>query len=81
MSELSIKPRQSRTQEEKPAVELAPGRPSKTPKVIKLGAKERLNPYVTPEQKRKLRLLAVDRNCSMSEIIGVLIDEAETPTF
>lgn len=51
------------------------------PAVIKLGAKERLNSYVTPEQKKKLRLLAIEKGCSISEVVGVLIDESPNPEF
>ena len=83
MSELKIKPRAVRPVEDVAAVGDAPAGRSATkspaPKVIKLGAKERLNSYVTPEQKRKLRLLAIERNCSISEIVGILTDEAKAP--
>lgn len=78
MSELTIKPRAPRSPAD--AVSLEAGRPSEKPKVTKLGVKERLNSYVSPEQKRKLRLLAIERGCSLSEVVGILIDEAKTPT-
>lgn len=81
MSELTIKPRAARSVEgvatDAPAGRAAAKSPAA--KVIKLGAKERLNSYVTPEQKRKLRLLAIERNCSISEIVGILTDEAKAP--
>lgn len=82
MSELKIKTRARPVEDILADVEAAAGRvPAKpAPKVIKLGAKERLNSYVTPEQKRKLRLLAIERNCSISEIVGILTDEAKAPT-
>lgn len=80
MSDLTIKPRTPRTPAEaKPAADLAAGRPSDKGKVIKLGEKERLNSYVTPEQKRKLRLLAIEKGCSLSEVVGVLIDATPKP--
>ena len=82
MTEMTIKPRQSRAVEKIMAdVDLAAGRPSDKPKptAIKLGAKERLNSYVTPEQKRKLRLLAIEQGCSLSEVVGVLIDKQPKP--
>lgn len=83
MSEVRLKARASRSVDDVLAdVEVAAGRtPTKAPapKVIKLGAKERLNSYVTPEQKRKLRLLAIERNCSISEIVGILTDESPEP--
>ena len=83
MTEMTIKkPRPRKTEEPKPEVVLEAGRPSKKPqKVITLGAKERLNSYVTPEQKKKLRLLAVEKGCSISEVVGVLIDETPKPEF
>jgi hypothetical protein len=85
MTEMTIKkPRQSRAVEKTTAeVDLVAGRPSDKPKptVIKLGEKERLNSYVTPEQKLKLRLLAVAKGCSISEVVGVLIDETPKPEF
>ncbi|WP_219097563.1 hypothetical protein [Pseudomonas sp. UMAB-40] len=84
MSELKIKQRQRPVDEILADVDAAAGRASvKTPvnKVIKLGAKERLNSYVTPEQKKKLRLLAIEKGCSISEVVGVLIDETPKPEF
>ncbi|MNR64773.1 hypothetical protein D3C85_1875300 [compost metagenome] len=62
------------------AVDAAPGG-KKPGKVIKLGAKERLNSYVTPDQKKKLRLLAIAKGCSISDVVGVLIDETPKPEF
>lgn len=81
--ELKIKQRTRPVDEILAGVDAAAGRPSAkpAPAVIKLGAKERLNSYVTPEQKRKLRLLAIARNCSISEIVGILTDEAEAPVL
>jgi hypothetical protein len=84
MTEMTIKPRQPRAVDKVMAdVALAAGRPSDKPKptAIKLGAKERLNSYVTPEQKKKLRLLAIEKGCSISEVVGVLIDETPKPEF
>lgn len=85
MSEVRLKQRATRSADEVLAdVEVAAGRtPTKAaaPKVIKLGAKERLNSYLTPEQKRKVRLLAIQRDSDISEVVGWLIDQAETPTF
>lgn len=85
MSEMTIKPRTRPAAEENAAAEdSSAGRANAKPagkggKVIKLGAKERLNSYVTPEQKRKLRLLAIEQGCSLSEIVGVLIDKSPKP--
>lgn len=84
--ELKIKPRGARSVEDIVAdVDAVAGRGApKAPasKNIKLlGAKERLNSYVTAEQKRKLRLLAIARGCSISEIVGILTDEAEAPVL
>lgn len=84
MNEMTIKPRVRPPAEDgAPEAPVAASKPSTKPakKVIKLGAKERLNSYVTPEQKRKLRLLAIARNCSISEIVGVLTDEAADPVL
>ena len=58
-----------------------PGRAKAKPKakateVKDLGAKARLGSYVTPAQKRLLRILAANRDTDMSEIVGLLIDEA-----
>lgn len=83
MSELKIKQRARPVEDILADVEAAAGRaPTKQPaptKVIKLGAKERLNSYVTPDQKKKLRLLAIAKGCSISEVVGVLIDETPKP--
>lgn len=85
MSEMTIKPRaRPAAEEDATGEDAAPVRASAKPagkggKVIKLGAKERLNSYVTPEQKRKLRLLAIEQGCSLSEIVGVLIDKSPKP--
>lgn len=48
----------------------------KDPGVKELGAKERIQTYISAAQKKKLRFLAADRGRTMSEIIGALIDEA-----
>jgi hypothetical protein len=83
MSELKIKQRARPVEDILADVEAAAGRaPAKpAPKVIKLGAKERLNSYVTPDQKKKLRLLAIAKGCSISDVVGVLIDETPKPEF
>lgn len=82
MSDLTIKPRAARAPSDvKPADTIEAGRPSQRPKVIKLGAKERLNSYITAEQDQKLRLIAVKKRCTVSEVIGQLIDDAPTPEF
>lgn len=79
---MTIKPRPPRaTPDEKPAETLAAGRPSQKPKVIKLGAKARLNSYITEDQDQKLRLMAVKNRCTVSEVIGKLIDDAPAPEF
>lgn len=81
--ELRIKQRTRPVDEILADVEAAAGRPKAkaAPAVIKLGAKERLNSYVTPDQKKKLRLLAIAKGCSISEVVGVLIDESPQPQF
>lgn len=82
MSEMTIKTRPRPVDEAMTDMDAAAGRTGTkppAPKVIKLGAKERLNSYVTPEQKRKLRLLAIAKGCSLSEVVGVLIDETPKP--
>jgi hypothetical protein len=82
MVEMKIKTRERAATESVADADAVGGQSAKPAnKVIKLGAKERLNSYVTPEQKRKLRLLAISRNCSISEIVGVLTDEAEAPVL
>lgn len=82
MNDLTIKPRPPRaTPDANSSDTLAAGRPSQRPKVIKLGAKERLNSYITAEQDQKLRLIAVKRRCTVSEVIGQLIDDAPAPEF
>ena len=78
MAEMRIKTRDRAATESVAEADAVSAKPANT--VIKLGAKERLNSYVTPEQKRKLRLLAIERNCSISEIVGILTDEAKAPT-
>ena len=81
--ELKIKQRTRPAEETSASVDAAAGRTNakSAPAVIKLGAKERLNSYLTPEQKRKVRLLAIQRDSDISEVVGWLIDQAETPTF
>lgn len=78
--ELKIKQRARPVGEIMADVAAASGKPP-APTVIKLGAKERLNSYVTPEQKQKLRLLAIKKKCSISEVVGLLIDETPKPEF
>lgn len=81
--ELRIKHRTRPVEEVMASVDAAAGRTGakSAPAVIKLGAKERLNSYVTPEQKKKLRLLAIAKGCSISDVVGVLIDESPKPEF
>lgn len=81
--ELKIKQRTRPAEEASASVDATAGRTNakSAPAVIKLGAKERLNSYLTPEQKRKVRLLAIQRDSDISEVVGWLIDQAETPTF
>lgn len=81
--ELRIKQRSRAADEITADADAAAVRPKAkaAPAVIKLGAKERLNSYVTPEQKKKLRLLAIEKGCSISEVVGVLIDESPNPEF
>lgn len=59
------------------AVKTGRAKPAANPKGVQdLGAKSRLGSYVTPSQKRLLRILAANRDMDMSEVVGRLIDEA-----
>lgn len=88
MSGMTIKPRPEKDAKPEPApraaaevlddlaVKTGKAKPKPKTEVKALGAKDRLGSYVTPLQKRRLKILAAYRGTDMSKIVGILIDEA-----